>query len=392
MNQATRSQRLHIAIFGRRNVGKSSLINALTNQDIALVSDVPGTTADPVNKAMEILPIGPVLFIDTAGIDDCGELGGLRVKKTFGVIDRTDLAIIVTDSLLGEYELKFIEILKDKGTNFIVVQNKADVNKPLTIIDYPFIAVSATKKEGIEELKHLIVENKPSDYKKETIVGDIISKGDIVILNCPIDASAPQGRLILPQVNTIRDIIDHDGKALVVQTGKITEALKDLNKKPTLVITDSQAFKEAAAATPSDIPFTSFSILFAKYLGLLDDLVSGVAHVEKLCRGDRILIAEACTHHRTGDDIGRVKIPRWLEETTGLNFKYEWSSGYNLPENLSKFSLVIHCGGCMINRREMVSRIKKARKAGVPITNYGIFIAYRHGLLSRALKPLGIKS
>lgn len=391
MNQATRSQRLHIAIFGRRNVGKSSLINALTNQDIALVSEVPGTTADPVNKAMEILPIGPILFIDTAGIDDCGKLGGLRVEKTLGVIDKTDLALIVTDSGLEEYELMLIKILEKKGTNFIVVQNKADLEKQSIISDYPFIPVSATKKEGIEELKQLIVENKPLDYKKETIVGDIISKGDIVILNCPIDASAPKGRLILPQVNTLRDIIDHDGKALVVQTEKIAEALKDLNKKPALLITDSQAFKEAAEATPPDIAFTSFSILFANYLGVLDDLVSGVKHVEKLARGDRILLAEACTHHRTGDDIGAVKIPRWLEETTGLKFEYEWSSGFNLPEKLSKFSLIIHCGGCMINRRDMISRIQKAREAGVPITNYGIFIAYANNLLTRALKPLGIK-
>ncbi|PKK85427.1 MAG: [FeFe] hydrogenase H-cluster maturation GTPase HydF, partial [Thermoplasmata archaeon HGW-Thermoplasmata-1] len=339
MGGAPRSQRLHIAIFGRRNVGKSSLINAITNQQIALVSPYAGTTTDPVKKAMEILPIGPVLLIDTAGIDDVGELGELRVARTYKVLDQTDLAIVVVEAGAGllEYERKMMAIVRERKIPFILAVNKSDLGVraglelELKSSGAPYVMVSASTRSGMEELKQAIIAGRPHEYVKPTIMGDLISPGDFVVLNCPIDASAPKGRLILPQVNIIRDILDNRAQAVVVQTEEIPEALNGLSKKPTLVVTDSQAFAEAGKLVPDDIPFTSFSILFARYLGDLEPLLEGVRAVKNLKEDECILIAEACTHHRSCVDIGAAQIPKMLEEILGFAPKIELTSGHVFP-------------------------------------------------------------
>ncbi len=395
LNQTPRGSRLHIAIFGRRNAGKSSLINALTNQDIAIVSDVPGTTTDPVYKSMEILPIGPVVIIDTAGIDDVGELGRLRIEKALGVLGRTDLMLLVVDPAAGagQLEEEVMERARENKVPVIIVVNKTDLHPGFGTDEVfpgrglPVVAVSALTRLGIDELKMAMIREAPKDFMTPTILGDLISPGDTVVLVVPIDLAAPKGRLILPQVQTIRDILDNDAMAYVVKERELKGALAKLKDKPRLVVTDSQAFLKVAADTPKDVPMTSFSILFARHKGDLATLAEGAKAVEDLVPGDRVLVSEACTHHRVEDDIGTVKIPRWLNQLVGGPLDYTWVSGPELPKDLSGYKLIIHCGACMINRKEMLHRLMVARRAGVPIVNYGVLIAYVMGILDRALKP-----
>lgn len=399
MQDTPRSNRLHIAIFGKRNAGKSSLINAITNQDIALVSNVAGTTTDPVYKAMEILPIGPVVIIDTAGLDDVGELGELRIKKTYQVLNKTELAIVLVNGETGitNYDVEIISRIKEKKTPLIGVVNKIDIkdvgnevleawNKEHNI---PFVKVSAATKEGIDELKETIIKEANLKKYEKVIIGDLINPSDIVVLVTPIDKAAPKGRLILPQQQTIRDIIDHGGVALVTRETELKEALKSLGKKPKLVVTDSQAFAIVDKDTPEDITLTSFSILFARYKGDLKTLVEGVSKIKELTPGDKVLICEGCTHHRQEGDIGRDKIPRWLENMVGGNLNFEWTSGtaYPDPEEMKKYNLIIHCGGCMLNPKEMEFRIQQANENDMPIVNYGVLIGYVTGVLERALDP-----
>jgi [FeFe] hydrogenase H-cluster maturation GTPase HydF len=395
LNQTPRGSRLHIAIFGRRNAGKSSLINALTNQDIAIVSDVPGTTTDPVYKSMEILPIGPVVIIDTAGIDDVGELGRLRIEKALSVLGRTDLMLLVVDpaSGAGVFEEEVMEKARENKVPVIVVVNKTDLYPQFRTDEVfsgrglPVVAVSTLTRLGIDELKMAMIREAPKDFMTPTILGDLISPGDTVVLVVPIDLAAPKGRLILPQVQTIRDILDNDAMAYVVKERELKGALAKLKDKPRLVVTDSQAFLKVAADTPKDVPMTSFSILFARHKGDLATLVEGAKAIEDLVPGDRVLVSEACTHHRVEDDIGTVKIPRWLNQLVGGPLDYTWVSGPELPGDLSGYKLIIHCGACMINRKEMLHRLMVAKHAGVPIVNYGVLIAYVMGILDRTLKP-----
>ncbi|NLW44224.1 MAG: [FeFe] hydrogenase H-cluster maturation GTPase HydF [Syntrophomonadaceae bacterium] len=394
MQDTPRANRLHIAIVGRRNAGKSSLINALTNQDIALVSEVPGTTTDPVFKAMEILPIGPCMIIDTAGLDDTGDLGELRVKKTLEVLNQADLVVLVIDPLLGitDFDLEIKNEIEDRNLPLVGVVNKADlVDIDLGVLEkqlgLTLIKVSAATGEGIEELKKRIIQEAPFDFEEPHIVGDLIEPGDICVLVIPIDSAAPKGRIILPQVQTIRDILDHAAVAVAVQHTELRETLNKLTEKPKIVITDSQAFARVAADTPDDVWMTSFSILYARYKGDLAELVRGAKAIKSLQPGDKVLIAEACTHHRQPDDIGTKQIPRRLEQLVGGELDISWSSGMGYPENLEEFKLIIHCGACMINRKQMLNRIRRARNRGVPIVNYGVFLAYANGILERALKP-----
>ncbi|SDF43866.1 [FeFe] hydrogenase H-cluster maturation GTPase HydF [Sporolituus thermophilus] len=397
MQDTPRGARLHIAIFGRRNAGKSSLINALTNQNIALVSDVPGTTTDPVYKAMEILPIGPVVIIDTAGIDDEGELGALRVERTLQVLNKTDLALMVIDQAAGvsDWEEGLVAELKKRNIPVIGVVNKIDMGQPAAAetlnwtkrLAIPMVAVSAKTKQGVEELKRQMIKHAPENWEGPPILGDLITGGDTVVLVTPIDSAAPKGRLILPQVQAIRDVIDQDAIAVVVKETQLADALANLRQPPRLVVTDSQAFKHVAAVTPDDVTLTSFSILFARYKGDLETLVAGAKAIDGLKPGDRVLIAEGCTHHRQKDDIGTVKIPRWLQQKVGGELKFEWVSGGNFPTDLEQYQLIVHCGACMLNRREMLYRLAVAREKGVPIVNYGVLIAYVHGILPRVLMP-----
>ncbi len=395
LNETPRGSRLHIAIFGRRNAGKSSLINALTNQRIAIVSDVPGTTTDPVYKSMEILPIGPVVLIDTAGIDDVGDLGKLRIEKALAVLAKTDLMLLVIepDSGVGAFEEDVIRRAQENKVPVIVVLNKIDLHPGASPSDLtgrlnlPVISVSALTGQGIHDLKMAMVKSAPKDWTPPTILGDLISPGDTVVLVVPIDLAAPKGRLILPQVQTIRDILDNDAMAYIVKERELKAALSNLSSKPRLVVTDSQAFLKVAADTPRDVPMTSFSILFARYKGNLPALVAGAKAVERLAPGDKVLVSEACTHHRVEDDIGTVKIPRWLRQHIGASLDFKWVSGIELPRDLSEYKLIIHCGACMINRKEMLHRLMRAEEAGIPIVNYGVLIAYMHGILKRALAP-----
>lgn len=396
LNVTPSAQRLHIAIFGRRNAGKSSLINAVTNQHVAIVSDVPGTTTDPVAKAMELLPLGPVVIIDTAGLDDVGPLGELRVQKSLAVLNRTDLALLVIDpgQDIGEYERDVVTRARQQNVPVIGVVNKADLypdaaSRPWQEeLDIPFVVVSALKRQGIDNLKMAIVQAAPKDWTMPTIVGDLIQPGDLVVLVIPIDKAAPKGRLILPQQQVIRDVLESDAVALVVKERELRHALASLTTRPGLVVTDSSAYLKAAADTPPDVPFTSFSVLFARYKGDLPTLVAGVRAVKDLKPGDKVLIAEACTHHPVQDDIGRVKIPRWLRQVAGGELVFDVVSGGSmLPENLRDYKLVVHCGACMLNRREMLHRIMQAQSAGVPIANYGVLMAQIHGVLKRTLSP-----
>lgn len=395
MQDTPKGERLHIAIFGKCNAGKSSLINALTKQDVALVSDLPGTTTDPVYKAMEILPLGPVVLIDTAGLDDEGQLGLLRVEKSKAVLNKTDLAILVIDgqSELTEFDVKIFQEIKTKNIPIVVVVNKIDLQKrimPHSIVEQlgnDVVEVSTVTGAGIELLKGLLIKNTPEKWGEETLVGDIVKADDNVVLVVPIDSAAPKGRLILPQVQVLREILDNDANAIIAKENKLKEALANLKRPPSLVITDSQVFGEIESIVPEAIPFTSFSILFARYKGDLTTYINGVKALEKLAKNDKILIAEGCTHHRQKDDIGTVKIPKWLKEYTGVDLTFDWVSGGQYPANLAEYKLIIHCGACMLNRREVLYRNSIAKEQNVPIVNYGILIAYLKGILPRVIKP-----
>jgi len=395
LNETPRGSRLHIALFGRRNAGKSSLINALTNQNVAIVSEVPGTTTDPVYKSMEILPLGPVVLIDTAGIDDTGDLGALRIKKTLAVMAKTDLLLLVIDPLqgAGSYEEDIVAKARQSGVPVVGALNKIDVHthvQPDALaakLNIPVIPVSALARTGIDRLKMALIERAPKDWTHPTILGDLITPSDVVVLVVPIDLAAPKGRLILPQVQTIRDILDNDAMTLVVKERELKAALEKLKEKPKLVVTDSQAFLKVAADTPKDVLMTSFSILFARYKGNLQALAQGAMAIENLVPGDKVLVAEACTHHRVEDDIGTVKIPRWLRQLVGGPLDFTWVSGLELPPELTSYKLIIHCGACMINRKEMLHRLMTAQAANVPVVNYGVLIAHVLGILKRALQP-----
>jgi [FeFe] hydrogenase H-cluster maturation GTPase HydF len=394
--RASKSFRLHIGIFGRRNAGKSSILNALTSQEVSIVSEIAGTTTDPVEKPMELLPLGPVLFIDTAGIDDTGALGQKRIQKTMAVFDRTDLGLLVTSyNEWGDFEELILKELNDRGTPVIVVFNKCDLHpngsclsKSISGEKIPTVETSVVSGQGIQELRVAILKYAPDDFiNRPGIVSDLVAPGEMAVLVVPIDKEAPKGRLILPQVQTIRDLLDNDSFCMVVKERELREAFTRLNKPPKLVVTDSQAFLKVAADTPPEIPLTSFSILFARYQGDLPEMVKGAMTIDKLKVGDKVLIAEACSHHPIGEDIGTVKIPRWLTQYVGGKLEFVHHRGHDFPENLSEFKLIIHCGACMWNRREMLSRLMKARMAGVPMTNYGLTIAYSLGIFERALQP-----
>jgi len=388
--------RLHIGLFGRRNVGKSSLLNALTRQEVSIVSDVPGTTTDPVEKPMELLPLGPVLFIDTAGVDDVGALGELRAGRTRQVFERTDLGILVAEAgSWGEFEERVLGELEKRKMPVIVVFNKADIGAaaPETLRDLegrkvPVVATAAREGRGLPQLREALIRSAPEAFlEAPPILGDLISPGGVVVLVVPIDLEAPRGRLILPQVQSIRDVLDHDSCCLVVKERELRGALDGLREPPALVVTDSQVFLKVAGDVPDSVPLTSFSILFARLRGDLREFVRGVKAVDRLRRGDRVLVLEACTHHPIGEDIGRVKIPRWLRQYTGTDLDFVHLQGHDFPEDIGSYRLVVHCGSCMLNRREVISRILRCREAGVPITNYGVAITYSLGALDRALSP-----
>lgn len=388
MNDTPSANRVHIGFFGRRNAGKSSVVNAVTGQDIALVSEVRGTTTDPVFKSMELLPMGPVVIIDTPGFDDEGRLGALRIQRTKRVLNRTDVAVLIVDVTAGltDCDRDLIRLFGEKKIPFLVAYNKADLLPGDAPAPSDGVPVSALTGAGIQMLKERIAALSVTDDTKLQIVGDLIHPSDFVVLVTPIDKAAPKGRLILPQQQTIRDILEADAVAVVVKEFELREALEELGKKPALVITDSQVFAKVSADTPPEIPLTSFSILFARYKGLLESAVKGVAAIDTLKDGDRVLIAEGCTHHRQCDDIGSVKIPRWLRNHTGRNFTVETCSGNTFPDDLSPYRLVIHCGGCMLTEREMRYRVKCAEDQGVPITNYGVVLAAMQGILRRSLQ------
>ncbi|WP_340111121.1 [FeFe] hydrogenase H-cluster maturation GTPase HydF [Maribellus mangrovi] len=394
--RAPKTFRLHIGIFGRRNAGKSSILNALTHQDVSIVSEVAGTTTDPVEKPMELLPLGPVLFIDTAGIDDVGALGEKRVAKTLAVFDRTDLGVIVSNfKEWGKYEEMLMGEFKSRDIPFIVVFNKIDVHpedisisSTLDSVKIKYVQTSVLSELGIADLRQLLLRSAPADFiERPTILADLVGAGEMAVLVVPIDKEAPKGRLILPQVQSIRDLLDNDAFSLVVKERELREALSRFKKPPKLVVIDSQAFLKVAADTPPEIPMTSFSILFARFQGDLLEMVKGAMAIDKLQTGDKVLIAEACSHHPIGEDIGTVKIPRWLTQYVGGKLQIDNIRGHDFPANISEYKLIIHCGACTWNRRAMLSRIMKARAAEVPITNYGLTIAYSLGIFERALQP-----
>ena len=392
LNATPSSERVHIGIFGKRNAGKSSLINAITGQNLAIVSEAKGTTTDPVYKAMELLPMGPVMIIDTPGIDDEGVLGNLRIQKAYQVLNKTDIALVIIDAAVGPSaeDLRLIKRINAKKIPLLIVINKCEtINEDkktayqALLSNGKLLFVSAEQKLNIFELKEAIAQTVPADENKAQIVADLLSPSDFVVLVVPIDSAAPKGRLILPQQQTIRDILEADAAAIVVKENELTNTLQNLGKRPKLVITDSQVFKKVAAETPADILLTSFSILFARYKGNLQTSVQGVTALESLEDGDKILIGEGCTHHRQCDDIGTVKLPRWIKEYTGKNPEFIFTSGTEFPLDLSPYKMIIHCGACMLNEREMQYRIKCAADQNIPFTNYGITIAYINGILLR---------
>ena len=396
LNATPSSERVHIGIFGKRNAGKSSLINAITGQNLAIVSEAKGTTTDPVYKAMELLPLGPVMIIDTPGIDDEGVLGSLRIQKAYQVLNKTDIALVIIDAAVGPSaeDLRLIKRINAKKIPLLIVINKCEtINEDkktayqALLPNGKLLFVSAEQKLNIFELKEAIAQTVPADENKAQIVADLLSPSDFIVLVVPIDSAAPKGRLILPQQQTIRDILEADAAAIVVKENELTNTLQNLGKRPKLVITDSQVFKKVAAETPADILLTSFSILFARYKGNLQTSVQGVTALESLEDGDKILVGEGCTHHRQCDDIGTVKLPRWIKEYTGKNPEFIFTSGTEFPLDLSPYKMIIHCGACMLNEREMQYRIKCAADQNIPFTNYGITIAYINGILKRTVEP-----
>ena len=399
MSSTPRGERLIITLLGNRNSGKSSLINALTNQEIAIVSEVPGTTTDPVAKRYELLPLGPVTFYDTAGLDDMGELGEKRIRAAYKVLFKTDMAIFVNDgSPFQENELKALQRLKEMKLPVLVIFNKSDLRKPhqnniefCQNNDLAWISVSATTKENITVAKEKIIELAPFYLKEERpLVRDIVHSGDRVILVTPIDSSAPKGRLILPQVQVLRDLLDSGAVTTVVREFELNKALKALKSEPDLVITDSQVIQRVVNQLPPQVPLTTFSILFARYKGDLEALIKGCQKIDELKDGDRILIAEACSHHPQKDDIGRTKIPNWLKNYTQKDLNFDIAAGSDFPDNLEDYALIIHCGACMLNQKEMNNRIREAERRGVPITNYGLAISKLHGYFERTIAPLKI--
>ena len=401
LNSTPQSVRVHIGLFGKRNAGKSSVINAITNQEAAIVSDVAGTTTDPVFRPIEILPIGPCVLIDTAGLDDIGQLGELRINKSLDVLGKTDIALLIVDSTIGikKEDLSLIEKFNEKKIPHILVLNKTDkvfnidtiLSESKKLVNCPIICVSALNKLGIDTLKQCIIDNTKKESTDFKLVSDLINENDFVVLVVPIDKAAPKGRLILPQQQVIRDVLDTGAMAIITKETTLKETLSNLNSKPTLVITDSQAFAQVSKDTPIDIPLTSFSILFARQKGDLNELVKGAYAIDNLKDGDKILIAEGCTHHRQSDDIGTYKIPKWIKERTKKNLIFEFTSGVTFTEDVTKYSLIIHCGACMMNRSAMISRIEKAKELNVPIVNYGVLIAHLKGVLDRSLEPLKAK-
>lgn len=414
LNATPSANRIHIGIFGRRNAGKSSLINAITGQNSAIVSEVQGTTTDPVLKSMELLPLGPVVVIDTPGLDDQGELGSLRIQKTYQILNKTDIALLIIDASTGMLpeDYTILKQIQAKNIPYLIVKNKVDLcskkccsndscsnhginddtqryNASLDnnhSKDIPVIAVSALTGENIHELKEFIASLAPKADKTRRIIGDLIQPSDFIVLVTPIDSAAPKGRLILPQQQTIRDILDTDATAIVVKETNLKQTLASLGRKPSLVVTDSQVFEQVSSIVPREIPLTSFSILFARYKGNLKTVVNGARALAQLNDHDQILISEGCTHHRQCEDIGTVKLPRWIKEHTGKNFRFAFTSGGEFPEDLSEYQLIVHCGGCMLNEREIQYRMRRAEDAGIPITNYGIAIAYMHGILERSIE------
>lgn len=396
LNQTPSANRTHIGIFGKRNAGKSSLINAITGQNYAIVSDVLGTTTDPVLKSMELLPLGPVVIIDTPGLDDEGTLGALRIQKAYQILNKTDIAVLVIDASSGvtKEDSEILKRIHEKEIPCVIVVNKSDICPNCNLEDLPLpdsdsaILVSSKTGEHIHELKELLAQQASQDTIQKSIVADLLNPLDFVVLVVPIDSAAPKGRLILPQQQTIRDILEAKASAIVVQETELAETLTSLGKKPKMVITDSQVFKKVSAVTPDDILLTSFSILFARYKGNLKTLVDGVSALDSLKNGDRILISEGCTHHRQCDDIGTVKLPNWIRNYTKKEIEFEFTSGTEFPLDLSSYKMIVHCGGCMLNEREMKYRLKCAEDAKIPITNYGTCIAYINGILNRSLEPV----
>ncbi|MBC8372111.1 MAG: [FeFe] hydrogenase H-cluster maturation GTPase HydF [Planctomycetes bacterium] len=397
MQKTPKGFRLHIGLFGRRNVGKSSLLNAMTRQDVSIVSDTAGTTTDPVEKPMELLPIGPVLFIDTAGIDDAGSLGEMRVERTRRVFDRTDVgAVVAAEGLWGEFEAGILDQLQQRQIPAIAVFNKIDLAGPpadvvaaLTSAGVPVVSSMAVEGRGIGDLREALIAQAPEEFiNAPAILGDLMPPGELAILVVPIDLEAPKGRLILPQVQSIRDVLDCDSYCMIVKERELRDALDRLKRPPAIVVTDSQAFLKVAGDTPPEIPMTSFSILFARCKGDLTEFVRGAKAIDKLKAGDRVLIAEACSHHPIGEDIGRVKIPRWLGQYVGGRLHFDTVHGHDFPEDLGDYSLVVHCGGCMWNRPEMLTRLLPCPPPGGPITKYGGGVAVLLGIFSRGPSPL----
>ncbi len=390
LNDTPSANRIHIGFFGCRNAGKSSAVNAITGQELAVVSDVLGTTTDPVQKAMELLPLGPVMIIDTPGFDDVGELGEKRIQKTKQILNRTDIAVLVVDAKKGftATDKQLLALIQEKELPYLIIYNKSDLLEKIPKEEEHSIYISALEKIGIRECKEKLAHQIPTEDMTLQIVGDLLCPGDLAVLVIPIDSAAPKGRLILPQQQVIRDILEAGAAAVTVRNTELARTLQKLEGKVRMVITDSQAFEEVAAIVPKEIPLTSFSILMARFKGYLETAVKGIQAVDSLKDGDRILISEGCTHHRQCEDIGTVKLPNWLLKYTGKDLKFEWSSGWEFKEDLSPYAMVIHCGGCMLNEREVKYRMKCAVDQGIPFTNYGIAIAYMKGILQRSIEPI----
>jgi [FeFe] hydrogenase H-cluster maturation GTPase HydF len=390
LNDTPSANRIHIGFFGCRNAGKSSAVNAITGQELAVVSDVLGTTTDPVQKAMELLPLGPVMIIDTPGFDDVGELGEKRIQKTKQILNRTDIAVLVVDAKKGftATDKQLLALIQEKELPYLIIYNKSDLLEKIPKEEEHSIYISALEKIGIQECKEKLAHQIPTEDMTLQIVGDLLCPGDLAVLVIPIDSAAPKGRLILPQQQVIRDILEAGAAAVTVRNTELARTLQKLEGKVRMVITDSQAFEEVAAIVPKEIPLTSFSILMARFKGYLETAVKGIQAVDSLKDGDRILVSEGCTHHRQCEDIGTVKLPNWLLKYTGKDLKFEWSSSREFKEDLSPYAMVIHCGGCMLNERDVKYRMKCAVDQGIPFTNYGIAIAYMKGILQRSIEPI----